>query len=195
MGALSSPFKGQASASPGAGFYYLRCQGLSFAETTAMTQFQGFLFIYSFIFCFVKEELLNSTMSSLEICDLIRLAEQSRITSFISESRHLILIPQQPPNIIHRATRINIFSALTTSILLQTYYILLINLSALSPFSFVGCTHRIWLWITCHLHRNLSFVQQLTLFLLFFNNVNCYLFFQQLTLFLLSISILRKSRH
>ena len=166
-----------------------------------MTQFQGFLFIYSFIFCFVKEELLNSTMSSLEICDLIRLAEQSRITSFISESRHLILIPQQPlilipqqpPNIIHRATHINIFSALTTSILLQTYYILLINLSALSPFFFVGCTHRNWLWITCHLHRNLSFVQQLTLFLLFFNNVNCNLFFHQLTLLLLSISILRKS--
>ena len=76
----------------------------------------------------------------------------------------------------------------------QTSCILLINLSALSPFFFVGCTHRIWLWITCHLHRNLSFVQQLTLFLLFFNNVNCNLFFHQLTLFLLSISILRKSR-
>ena len=43
----------------------------------------------------------------------------------------------------------------------QTSYFLLINLSALSPFSFVGCTHRIWLWITCHLHRNLSFFNNL----------------------------------
>ena len=130
MGALSSPFKGQAFAIPGAGFYYLRCHGAppltgsGVCGNNCNDSVSGeILFLYSFIICFVKEELLNSTMSNLEICDLIRLAEQSRITSFISESRHLILIPQQPlilipqqpPTIIHRATRINIFSALTTS--------------------------------------------------------------------------------